>query len=59
VLFPGVRVIVHVPDEGSPFKTTLLLEIVPITGAFGNKGWLITAFADAETHPSALVTVNL
>ncbi len=46
-MFPGIWVIVHVPDEGSPFKTTLLLEIVPITGGFGNEGWLTTTFADA------------
>ena len=63
---PGVRVKVHVPIAGRPFKTTLPADkvqvgwlIVPTVGAFVVAGWLlITTLAEAdEIHPEALVTV--
>jgi len=65
---PGVRVTVHVPVEGSPFKTTLPVEtehvgcvIVPGTGGSDTGGCaLITTLADcADTQPLALVTVKV
>ena len=65
---PGLRVNVHVPDEGSPLSATLPVAtvhvgwvIVPTTGADGVTGCvLITAFADeGEVQPSELVTVKV
>ena len=62
VIAPGL--IVHVPDEGRPFKTTLPVVaehdrgcvIVPTTGAVGATGaGLITISADAfDIHPGSL-----
>jgi len=66
VVPPGVRVKVHVPVAGKPFKTTLPVDteqvgwvIVPTVGAVGVAGWvLITTLAeDGDIHPEALVTV--
>lgn len=66
VIPPGVRVIVHVPDNGSPLRATLPVDVVqlggvmvPTTGAAGVSGCaLMTIFADeAEIHPAALETV--
>ena len=66
VRLPGVRVSVHVPSEGNPFKTTLPVVnplpgwvIVPIRGGEGVSGCDgIVTFADIpETQPAPLVTV--
>lgn len=63
---PGVLINVHVPNVGSPFKTTLPVAteqvgcvLVPTVGAVGVRGWvLIVTLPDAEeVQPSALVTV--
>ena len=61
--------IVHVPDAGRPFNTTLPVEaeqeegcvIVPTIGAVGATGAaFITTFAEAfEIQPSAAVTLKL
>jgi hypothetical protein len=61
---PGL--IVHIPEAGKPFSTTVPVGdaheagwvIVPITGAVGAAGAaLITTVADAsEIHPASLVT---
>ena len=68
LLLFGVRVRVHVPEEGSPLSATLPVEsahvgwiIAPTTGAVGESGWtLITTLADAgEVHPRALVTIKV
>lgn len=65
---PGDWVIDHVPEDGSPERTTLPAAnehvgcvIVPTTGADGVDGCaLITTLLEAaETHPDALVTVNV
>lgn len=56
----GFLVIVQVSTSGKPLKTTLPVEIehvgweiVPITGAEGEAGWVIIAPSDegSETHP--------
>ena len=67
VIAPGL--IVQVPDEGRPFKTTLPVVaehdkgcvIVPTTGAVGATGpGLITISADAcDIHPGSLYIVKL
>ena len=66
VIPPGDLVNVHVPDEGSPFNTTLPVAtahvgwvIVPTVGAVGVTGWaLITTLAEAgDTQVEAFVTV--
>ena len=66
VILPGLRVKVHVPEEGNPLKYTLPVEtvqvgwvIVPTIGAEGVTGCvLIVIFAEAaEVHPSEFVTV--
>jgi hypothetical protein len=63
---PGLMV--HVPVTGKPVNTTLPVAtvqvgwvIVPTTGASGEAGsGLITTLPDGgETHPAALVTVNV
>jgi hypothetical protein len=68
VVPPGVRVNVHVPDAGKPFKTTppvATLQVgcvtVPSVGADGALGTaVITTFPDdPEVHPDALVTVKV
>ena len=68
VVPPGDLVMVHVPEEGSPLRTTLPVAteqvgwvIAPIPGAEGVTGWvLITTLFDAEdVHPTELVTVNV
>ena len=65
---PGFDVIVHVPEDGKPDKSTLPVGdkhegcvIVPTIGAVGFDGIaLTTAFDDAtEVHPAAFVTVNV
>ena len=65
---PGDDVIVHVPEDGKPDKSTLPVGdkqdgcvIVPTTGAVGFDGIaLTTAFEDAtEVQPAAFVTVNV
>ena len=66
VRLPGVRISVHIPSEGNPFKITLPVinplpgwVIVPINGGEGVSGCDgIFTFADIpETHPTPLVTV--
>jgi hypothetical protein len=66
VIFPGLRVSVHVPLDGRALNITLPVAtaqvgcvIVPTTGAFGVSGCalIITFDDDAETHPTELVTV--
>jgi hypothetical protein len=69
VVPPGVRVRVHVPEEGRPLSTTLPVRIVhvgcvivPTTGAVGAPGTgLITTGGDdnGEVHPAELVTVQV
>jgi len=68
VVPPGVRTRVHVPDAGSPLRTTLPVDVAqfgcvmgPTKGGVGVAGWVLisTSDEDAETHPSALVTVNV
>ena len=63
---PGVRINVHVPDDGKLFNTTLPVAIVhvgcvmvPTVGAGGVGGWVVitTLADDDEIHPDALVTV--
>lgn len=65
---PGLTVIVQVPDEGKPLKSTVPVEIkqvgcviVPTIGAVGVVGAVfITAFVEApEVHPEAFVTVKV
>jgi hypothetical protein len=65
---PGVDVIVHVPEDGKPDKSTLPVGdkhdgcvIVPTTGAVGFDGIaLTTALDDAtEVQPAAFVTVKV
>jgi hypothetical protein len=65
---PGVAVTVHVPDAGSPLKSTLPVAVVqvgwvmaPTTGADGVAGCaLMVALSDeAEVQPAALVTVKV
>jgi hypothetical protein len=65
---PGIRVSIHVPDDGSPVRTTLPVVteqpgcvIVPGTGAVGTGGGaLITTDEDAmEIHPAEFVTVKV
>jgi hypothetical protein len=64
----GILVIVQVPSDGNPFKTTLPVDImqvgcviVPMTGADGEDDDVgITTSADAgDIHPAELVTVKL
>ena len=66
VVPPGVLVKVHVPEAGSPLKTTLPVAIaqvswvmVPTVGAVGDEGCaVITTLAEAgDKQPEALVTV--
>jgi hypothetical protein len=67
VIAPGL--IVHVPEPGNPFNTTLPVGdpheegcvIVPAIGALGaGGGGLMTTFADAfDIHPAAAVTLKL
>ena len=63
---PGVRVNVHVPDDGKLFNTTFPVAavhvgcvIVPTIGAVGVGGCVLitTLTVDDEIHPDALVTV--
>jgi len=65
---PGLVVIVHVPVEGSPLRTTLPVAsvqlgwvIVPTMGAVGVAGCvLITTCSEGnETQPSSFVTVKV
>jgi len=65
---PGVLVIVHVPEDGSPLNATVPVDstqvgcvIVPITGADGGDGTeLITTFdEDPEVHPKSFVTLKV
>ncbi len=64
VIPPGL--IVHVPLDGNPFKTTLPVAtvhvgcvIVPTVGADGvaGCGFITTLADDTEVHPTELVTV--
>jgi hypothetical protein len=68
MIFPGVRMIVHVPEDGRPLSSTLPVDkaqvgwvIAPTAGAAGVGGWgLITTLPDeAEVHPNELVTVKV
>jgi hypothetical protein len=68
VIPPGLRVIVHVPDEGKPPNVTLPVAteqvgcvIVPTVGVVGVAGCgLMTTFPDsAEVHPEVPATVNV
>lgn len=68
VVPPGVRVNVHVPDEGNPLSCTDPVDnaqvgwvMVPTVGAAGATGCaFITTLEDAaEVHPDALVTVKV
>jgi hypothetical protein len=67
VLPPGVRVNVHVPDEGNPLSATdpvateqVGCVIVPTIGAVTEGCGFMTTLADvAEVHPAALVTVKV
>ena len=65
---PGLRVRVHVPDEGNPLNATLPVAsvqvgwvMVPITGAVGIGGGTLTTTLDddGEVHPNELVTVKV
>jgi len=66
-ILPGL--IVHVPDAGSPFRTTLPIGeeqeagwvIVPMIGAFGGVGGvLMLKLTDrSEMQPASLVTLKL
>lgn len=65
---PGLRVRVHVPDEGNPLSATVPVASVhvgwvmePMTGAAGiGGGTLITTLDDdGEVHPNVLVTVKV
>jgi hypothetical protein len=65
---PGAAVTVHVPDAGSPLKSTLPVGveqvgcvIVPTNGAVGVVGALFkTAFVEeADVQPRSFVTVNV
>lgn len=64
---PGLRVIIHVPDDGKSSSTTLPVDtlqlgavIVPITGAEGVGGCelIVTSEEETEVHPPAFVTVK-
>ena len=67
VIPPGLMV--HVPDAGRPFSTTLPVGteqeegwvIVPVIGAAGVPGGeiMITSVEGREIHPAALVTLKL
>lgn len=66
IVLPGVLVMVHVPDEGNPFRTTLpvaKLQVgwvtVPTVGAVGIDGCkLMTILGDAgDMQPEAFVTM--
>jgi hypothetical protein len=65
VIVPGSMV--HVPDEGRPFNTTLPVVtmqvgcvMVPTDGAEGVTGAAFIVTGDApEVHPAASVTVKL
>ena len=67
VIAPGL--IIQVPVAGRPFSTTLPVKavhddgwvIVPIAGAAGVPGGDIvtTSVEERDTHPAALVTLNL
>ena len=68
VISPGIRVSIHVPDMGSPVRTTLPVVteqpgcvIVPGTGAVGTGGGaLMTTEDDArEVQPAELDTVKV
>jgi hypothetical protein len=68
VIFPGILVSVHEPDEGSPLKTTDPVGeahvgevIVPGIGAAGGEGCgFITTFPDkTEVHPIEFVTLKV
>lgn len=65
---PGLRVSVHVPEEGKPLNATLPVAsvqvgwvMVLIIGAVGmGGGALITTLDDdGEVHPNELVTVKV
>ena len=65
---PGLAVRVHVPEDGSPFNTTLPVDspqpgwvMSPTSGAEGVGGWVrMTTEPEAgETQPSLLVTVKV
>ena len=68
VTAPGLRVNVHVPDDGNPLSATepvvtahVGCVIVPTVGAAGAAGTaLMTTLAeDEEVHPAAFLTVKV
>jgi hypothetical protein len=68
VIFPGILVSVHEPEEGRPLKTTVPVGelhvgevIAPTTGAVGGEGCgLITTFPDGnDVHPIEFVTLKV
>jgi hypothetical protein len=68
LISPGIRVSIHVPEAGSPVRTTLPVVteqpgwvIVPGTGAVGTGGGaFITTEEDAvEVQPAEFVTVKV
>ena len=68
VMLPGLRVNVHVPDDGSPINWTLPVAaeqvvgvIVPTTGADGvtGCGFITTLPDEAEEQLFGIVTVNV
>lgn len=67
VISPGEPLIVHVPVDGRPSRTTLPVAtsqvgavMVPTTGAAGVGGWesILTSLDAAEVHPLLFVTVK-
>ena len=68
VTLPGLRVSVHVPDEGKPLRATLPVDsrqvgciIVPTTGDEGEGGCeLMDTLAEgSDVHPAELVRVKV
>lgn len=52
VVPPGLRVKVHIPDEGKPLNSTLPVETVQV-------GWIIESIVGADGAPGATLTVKV